>query len=105
MIRDGVFNGLSRLTSLALAENIITEFSENALASLDNLNFFDVSENQLGSLPSSLSKLTKLSYIVANRNQILDIANIDFSHMPNLLTVDLASNELTKNPTGSLQGQ
>ncbi|HEL0581557.1 TPA: NEAT domain-containing protein [Streptococcus equi subsp. zooepidemicus] len=103
VIKDGAFNGLSGLTSLALAENIITDFSETALASLDNLNFFDVSENQLGSLPSSLSKLTKLSYIVANRNQILDIANIDFSHIPNLLTVDLASNELTKIPQGAFK--
>ncbi|MGT2728628.1 NEAT domain-containing protein [Streptococcus phocae subsp. salmonis] len=97
-LSDGLFKGLSKVTSLGLAENNLEEVSETVLVSLKSLNFIDLSENHLSALPKALEKLDKLGTIVASRNHIVSIDNIDFKQLPKLSILDLSTNEIASLP-------
>lgn len=66
---DSGMNALVALQSLDLAQNQITEIHKHAFYGLNNLQFLDVSENQLNSLPGTgLCELVSLKSLVFHCN-------------------------------------
>jgi Leucine-rich repeat (LRR) protein len=71
---------------------------ERALAragSLSNINFLDLSDNKLRSLPPAVFKLSHLQHLNLSNNMLQVISCEELSNLKALLSVDLSGNPLS----------
>ncbi|XP_076247987.1 uncharacterized protein LOC143187634 isoform X2 [Calliopsis andreniformis] len=107
--------------NLSLQENQVPELPNNFAESLTNLVYLNLSNNQLSSLPNSLSILNKLVYLNLDYNKFVCIPNVicelkslktltargncnkslpqQLTNLPNLENLDLSFNNLNNLPT------
>ena len=77
----------------------------SSLAPLSSsLSLLDLSDNFLDSLPLSLASLTNLTHLQLSHNLITHLDPDIFSHLPRLLSLDLAHNSLQQSLNLSLTG-
>lgn len=68
---------------------------------LNKIKKFDLSFNNLISLPPSIEKMNNLNYLNLNGNKIIKLPNY-IKNMNNLITVELNDNEIVKSFPSSL---
>lgn len=69
---QGAFVGLQRLTTLELANNVITSISENAFVGLNSLTNLDLSSNAINTIhKNALSAMPKLEVLSLNTSSLI----------------------------------
>jgi len=81
---------------LNLHNNNLTSLPES-ISKLTNLQILDLSENRITELPSSIGKLTKLVNLNLSGNKITKLPSF-IGKLTQLMTLDLGCNNLTKLP-------
>ncbi len=99
-LKSGELVGIQRLS---ISENLTT-FPMEILSLADSLEVLDLSNNQLSSLPSELSKLHKLKIIFASNNLFETLPEV-LGQCPNLEMVGFKSNQIKHVPESSLPKQ
>jgi hypothetical protein len=88
--------GLSRLTVLNLADNLLSGGIPGSLTSLAELKHLDLANNRLtGRLPSDFGKLRMLSRALLGRNRLSGPIPASVASMPRLADLDLSENQMT----------
>jgi len=97
----GAFSGLTKLTSLLIAGNEISEILPGTFENLSSLEYLDLSDNKIEHLNSAVfsglgafSGLTKLTRLSIMSNNISDILPGTFENMSSLKHLDLRYNNL-----------
>lgn len=89
---------LKRLQGLYLQHNELIEIAGGALDGLISLRVFNISNNNLRSLPEGLfTSSRELREIYLQNNEITDLASGIFHRLEQLLVLDLSGNKLTSN--------
>nr|AIY70093.1 variable lymphocyte receptor C [Petromyzon marinus] len=101
-LSSNAFQGLTKLTWLALEYNQLQTLPVGVFAHLTELGNLGLSRNQLKSLPSGVfDRLTKLTMLQLNTNQLQSIEAGLFDKLTNLQTLDLQVNKLQSVPNGT----
>ena len=118
-LKDGTFEGLDQLTTLDFEKNKIQKieshafdgmpkmkilsFEENELETMpddclepfkDSLTFLNLGSNHLQVLPKAIGSCAALIELYADRNEMKDINQVDFSKLTKLEEVDFIHNEI-----------
>ncbi|KAK6184686.1 hypothetical protein SNE40_007105 [Patella caerulea] len=102
-IGDTFFHYFSNLRELYIASNFLAVVLEadvngNIFRNLQNLEFFDISDNKIRVLPQKLLRgQVNLRSLHLSKN-ILKLWTLDIDHMDDLQYIDLSSNQLTSLP-------
>nr|AIO11803.1 variable lymphocyte receptor type A [Petromyzon marinus] len=98
----GVFDDLTELDKLYLAQNQLTSLPPGVFDSLTKLTRLNLYNNQLQSIPEKVfDKLTQLQQLYLNNNQLQSIPNGVFDKLVNLETLWLRENKLQSVPHGA----
>jgi Leucine-rich repeat (LRR) protein len=89
---------VSLVTKLNLCDNEISEIPENIAGIGGECSQFEIRNNKLKCLPSSMSGLVGLKVIDASNNEISEVQELDLSQLADL---NLANNRLSKLPNMS----
>lgn len=87
------FQGCSKLKFLDLANNKLTSLDEHTLENVISLTYLDLSDNPIGNAEFS-KKLEKLEVLSLKNTNIVYIRRGTFSHNQNLVSLNLAENNL-----------
>nr|AIO08105.1 variable lymphocyte receptor C [Petromyzon marinus] len=101
-LSSNAFQGLTKLTWLALEYNQLQTLPVGVFAHLTELGNLGLSRNQLKSLPPRVfDSLTQLTLLTLNNNQLQSIEAGLFDKLTNLQTLDLQANQLQSIPHGA----
>ena len=98
-IPDNYFENFTRLTSLSLAKNRVSNLNAGNMAGLSQLQDIYLGHNQLNPLPSLHLWLPKLKRLSLRRNGIYFLPASLMEHLPKLLFLDMRGNELSTVPS------
>lgn len=81
---------------LNISHNVILELTKYTIEDLLQLKHFDISSNNLTSIPNDLFEfIKKIEYFNVSRNQLDDIGHNTFKDMIRLTSLDLSFNHLS----------
>nr|AIO11786.1 variable lymphocyte receptor type A [Petromyzon marinus] len=101
-LSSNAFQGLTKLTWLALDQNQLQSLSPGLFDHLTELKNLYLAGNQLKSLPSGVfDSLTKLTYLSLNDNQLQSVPDGVFDKLGNLERLQLTNNKLQSVPHGA----
>ncbi|XP_078039706.1 uncharacterized protein LOC144471491 isoform X2 [Augochlora pura] len=86
---------VSGITHLDLSWNMIGSLDENFLTDLSRIRSLVMSDNNLETVPSNIRSIT-LRNLDLRRNRLVRLKNDTFTHLPQLIRVDLSGNRLTE---------
>ena len=98
-IPDNYFENFTRLTSLSLAKNRVSNINAGNMAGLSQLQDIYLGHNQLNPLPSLHLWLPILKRLSLHRNGISLLPASLMDHLPNLLLLNMRGNELSTVPS------
>nr|AGA84053.1 toll-like receptor 22 [Epinephelus coioides] len=89
------FKKLSNLTELNLKWNIISEIDTGSFTNLNSLKMLNLNDNKLTGLGDNVfDGLGSLTHLRMNRNQIKTVASTSFKSLTNLMVLDISVNKL-----------
>ena len=102
---DGIFEGLTNLTTLYLNKNSLGSLPDGIFEGLTNLTTLYLSENSFSSLPDDFFEgLVKLETLHLDDNDLGSLPDGVFQGLTNLDTLGLRGNDLGSLPDGVFQG-
>lgn len=91
--------GLKKLQQLSFVGNNLTTLPDGLLEPVSGcLKMLYLEENQFTSLPKAVEECTSLAELYVYDNQLVDIATVDFSKLPNLQELNLMNNAIKEIP-------
>lgn len=94
-VQRKAFQKMKRLTTLSLSGNEIKELSGDVFNDLPSLEWLDIGENRLSSLPDDLlANLSELQEIYAYRNKLEHLNGNLFKNNPKLERIEFDQNRL-----------
>ncbi|KAL1493141.1 hypothetical protein ABEB36_011259 [Hypothenemus hampei] len=98
VIHEDAFRGLNQLTSLDLSYNKIKSINEKTFVNNSALTYLNLSHNYINELDTISS--SSLKVLIASYCEIYQMNRYSLTMMPNLVTLEMSRNFLTKLPDG-----